>query len=271
MTAVATPARPARGPRPVPWSKLVWVTWRQHRMALVGSGVLFGVPALYLLSMGLKIHSAYQAVVSCHPAGSAICDVANRPFSNYHQTAGDVLFILLLIPPLVGVFVGAPVLARELETGTFRFAWTQGCGRLRWAVAKLALLAIAVTAAAGAFSLLFSWFYQPFFAARLDGVLAPQVFPLRGVAFAAWTLLAFSIGAIAGVLIGRTVAAMAASLAVWAGLGLGTGLFLREHYQTPLVVKGAGPSYYNPPWVFGQWYTGPNGAPVSQQTVRSVM
>jgi hypothetical protein len=208
--------------------------------------------------------------VSCHPAGSAICDVANRPFSNYHQTAGDVLFILLLIPPLVGVFVGAPVLARELETGTFRFAWTQGCGRLRWAVAKLALLAIAVTAAAGAFSLLFSWYYQPFFAARLDGVLAPQLFVLRGVDYAAWTLLAFALGAVAGVLIRRTVPAMATSLAAWAGLYLGTVLFLRQRYQTPLVTKGS-PSYYNPPWVVGTWYTGPNGATVGQQTIRSVM
>jgi hypothetical protein len=90
------------------------------------------------------------------------------------------------------------------------------------------------------------------------------------VDFAAWTLLAFALGAIAGVLIPRTVPAMAASLAVWAGLDLTTVLFLRKHYQTPLVIKGS-PSYNNPPWVVGQWYIGPNGAPVSQQTLRNVM
>ena len=139
-------------------------------------------------------------------------------------------------------------------------------------MAKLALLALAVTAAAGAFSLLFSWFYQPFFAEHLDGVLAPQLFNLRGVDFAAWTLAAFAIGAIAGVLIGRTVPAMAAALAAWAGLALGTTLFLRTHYQAPLLVKGNGPSFINnPPWVINQWYTGPNGTPVGQQTVRNVM
>jgi hypothetical protein len=246
MTAVAAPAPPASGPRPVPWTKLAWVTWRQHRVALVGVAVLLGGLGLYLLIMGLQIHSAYTAVAPCHPLGSAACEVASRPFSNYYHTAVDMALILLVIPVLVGVFVGAPLLARELETGTFRFAWTQGCGRLRWAVAKLALLAIAVTAAAGAFSLLFSWFYQPFFAERLDGVLAPQLFNLRGVDFAAWTLLAFALGAIAGVLIRRTVPAMAASLAVWAGLDLATVLFLRKHYRTPLVTKGS-PSYNNPP------------------------
>jgi hypothetical protein len=272
MTAVAAPAPPASAPRSVPWTRLAWVTWRQHRVALAGVAVLLGGLALYLLVMGLKMHSAYQAVVSC-AYRSAACEVVTRPFSNYHQTALDTGVLLLAIPALVGVFVGAPLLARELETGTFRFAWTQGCGRLRWAAAKLSLLAIAVTAAAGAFSLLFHWFYQPFLAARLDGVLAPQLFNLIGVDFAAWTLAAFSIGAIAGVLIKRTVPAMAASLAVWAGLALGTTLFLRKHYQAPLVLKGNNPPgfYNNPPWVVGQWYTGPNGARVAQQTIRGVM
>jgi hypothetical protein len=271
MTAVTAPARPASRPRPVPWHKLVWVTWRQHRVALAGVAALFGGLAVYLLITGLRIRSAYRTLLSCHPFASVACEVVARPFSNYHQTAVDVGVILLAIPALVGVFVGAPPLARELETGTFRFAWTQGCGRLRWAVAKLALLAIAVTVAAGAFSLLFSWYYQPFFAGGLDGVLAPQLFVLRGVDFAAWTLLAFALGAIAGVLIRRTVPAMAASLAVWAGLALGTSLFGRKHYQTPLVVKGDGPSYlHNPPWVISNWYIGPNGTPAAQQTIRNL-
>src|SRR5262249_56254351 len=104
--------------------------------------------------------------------------------------------------------------------------WTQGCGRLRWAVAKLVLLAIAVTAAAGAFSLLFSWYYQPFFAERFDGVLAPQLFALRGVDFAAWTLAAFPIGAVAGWLFTRTVPAFGTSLAICIPLAPTTPLTL---------------------------------------------
>jgi hypothetical protein len=272
MTAVAAPAPPATRPGPVPWAKLVWVTWRQHRVALAGVAVLLGGLGLYLLIMGLKIHSGYANVTSCHPARSAACQLTSNLFnSDYHPTAGTMAGILQVVAVLVGVFVGAPLLARELETGTFRFAWTQGCGRLRWMITKLALLAVAVTAASYAFSLLFSWYYQPFFAERLEGVLAPQLFDLRGVDFAAWALAAFAIGAIAGVLIGRTVAALAASLAAWVGLDFLTALFLRKHYQTPLVVKGAGPSYTNPPWVIGQWYTGPNGAVASQQTVQNVV
>jgi len=274
MTAVAAPAPQAARPRPVPWTRLVWVTWRQHRLALAGVAVLLGGLGLYLLIMGLKIHSGYASVTSCRPAGSAACGLADSQFTNdYYPTAQLVTSFLLVVPVLVGVFVGAPLLARELETGTFRFAWTQGCGRMRWAIAKLALLAVAVTVAAEAFSLLFSWYFQPWLARGLDGMLAPQLFDLRGIDFAAWTLLAFAIGAIAGVLIGRTVPAMAASIAAWTGLDFAANLFLRKHYQAPLVAGSAkaGTGSFANNWSWAQWYTGPNGKPVSQQTIRNVV
>ena len=109
--------------------------------------------------------------------------------SNYAPGVGPVLGLLQVIPALTGAFVAAPVLARELETGTFRYAWTQGFGRARWAVAKLVPLAVAVTVAAGAFSPLVSWYVQPLWGAGdNNGPLYPTIFDLRGVAFAAWTL-----------------------------------------------------------------------------------
>ena len=63
------------------------------------------------------------------------------------------------------------------------------------------------------------------------------MFGLGEVAFAAWTLAAFSIGALAGMLIRRVVPAIAATLAVYAGLALATGLWLRERYMTPLLTS----------------------------------
>ncbi len=153
-------------------------------------------------------------------------------------------FVLQAVPALIGAFVGAPLLARELETGTFRYAWTQGFGRWRWTLAKLVLLAVVVAAAAGAISVLFSWYYQPYFAAGNQTLflteaspLAPGLFDLRGVAFAAWTLAAFAIGALAGMLIRRVVPAIVATLVAYAGLALAAGMFLRQHYLTPLVTS----------------------------------
>ena len=87
------------------------------------------------------------------------------------------------------------------------------------------------------FSLLFSWYYQPFIADGQTNSLAASVFDLRGVAFACWTLLAFAIGGVAGLLIRRVVPALVATLATYAGLVLVVGLFLRQHYLTPLTAR----------------------------------
>ncbi|MGH3194669.1 MAG: ABC transporter permease subunit [Streptosporangiaceae bacterium] len=252
MTAVSMPARPKHDDaslRPVPWRRMAWVTWRQHRAALTGVAVFLGALAVYMWLTGLQIHHAYAA--DCHPASSIACTIN---FTGRYGTTAIVLSIVLqAVPALIGAFIGAPVLAREMETGTFRYAWTQGFGRWRWAVGKLVLLAVAVAAAAGAFSVLFSWYNQPFFAAGYAIQFSPRVFDLHGVAFAAWTLAAFATGALAGMLIRRVVPAIAATLAAYAGLALAAALWLREHYMTPLVTSSP-----NPPgsaWTLSQWYT----------------
>jgi hypothetical protein len=276
MTALTVPARPEADARlrPVPWRRMAWVTWRQHRIALAGVAALLGAPAVYLWLTGLQAHHAYAAAIACHPASSGICGGLMGYFlSAYNNTAQLTAALLQAVPALIGAFVGAPVLARELETGTFRFAWTLGFGRDRWTLAKLVPLAVAVTAAAGAFSVLFSWYYQPFFA---DGDLVPvvplepAVFDLRGVAFAAWTLAAFAIGALAGMLIRRVVPALAATLAAYAGLALIVGLYLRQHYLTPLVTR----NLVNPPasaWIISQQWYAKGGQPVSTSALSQIL
>jgi hypothetical protein len=251
MTAQTTPVRPAEDPplRPVPWRRMAWVNWRQHRVALAGVAALLGVSAVYLWLSGLQIHHAYSA--ACHPASSVSCAIN---FTGRYGITGIVVSIVLqAIPAMIGAFVGGPLLAREMETGTFRYAWTQGFGRRRWAVGKLVTLAIAVTAAAEAFSLVFAWYNQPFFAAGYGIPFSTRVFDLHGVAFAAWTLAAFAIGALAGMLIRRIVPTIAITLAVYAGLACATAVYLRQHYMTPLLT-----SKLNLPgsaWIVSQWFT----------------
>jgi hypothetical protein len=256
MTALTMPAGPGHdaGLRPVPWQRMGWVTWRQHRVMLAGVAALLGAVAVYLWITGLQIHHAYAVVTACRPASSFTCgDIADNFNNTYGPTANAIAALLQVVPALIGAFAGAPVLARELETGTFRYAWTQGFGRTRWTVAKLVPLAVVVAAAAGAFSVLFSWYFQPFFANGNQITLDPEVFDLRGVTFAAWTLAAFAIGALAGMLIRRVVPAIVATLAAYAGLFLAVVLFLRQHYMTPLVT-----SSLNVPgsaWIISQWWT----------------
>jgi len=237
---------------------MAWVSWRHHRIALGGVAVFLSALAAWLWVSGLQLHHAYAAALACHPASSAACNslILNFDAMNVFLKGG---FVLQPLPALIGAFVGAPMLAREIETGTFRYAWTQGFGRWRWTVAKLVLVGVAVAAVAGAFSVLVSWYYQPYLATGNGTVfssaspLSPGLFDLRGVAFAGWTLAAFAIGALAGMLIRRVVPAIAATLAVYAGLALLAGNALRQHYLTPLATGN--PNVPGSAWVTSEWWT----------------
>jgi hypothetical protein len=88
MTALAAP--PAAR-RPVPWTRLAWVTARQHRLALAGALALLGALSMYLLIMGLQIRSAYAGVTSCRPAGSAACADAQQAPAAWPDSARGLI------------------------------------------------------------------------------------------------------------------------------------------------------------------------------------
>jgi len=172
------------------------------------------------------------------------------------------------VPPLIGAFIGAPVLARELETGTFRFAWTQGFERWRWTLAKVVALAVVVTVAAGALSLLFSWYYQPYLATGNQSLslseespFSPALFDLRGVSFAAWTLIAFAIAVLAGMLIRRVAGCPHSLLQACAPPGgpFGKGSpgtlaqCFAQHGYTQLTSYQPASRFWQFQWIEGAW------------------
>jgi ABC-type transport system involved in multi-copper enzyme maturation permease subunit len=259
VTTVATPSVPGREEvhsHRVPWRRMAWVIWRQHRLAIAGVLALFAAAAALVVVEGVQLHHAYAAVTACRPASSGACQQGMNNFSgDYSATAGIVAALLQALPALVGAFAGAPLLAGVFESGTFRYVFTQGFGRTRWATAKLVSLAVVVAVAAGAFSVVFSWAYGPLLGMKGYGYssLAPTFFDLRGIAFAAWTLAAFAIGALAGVLIRRVLPAMVATLAAWSGLMFATALLLRPHYRGALTTTN--PNIGPPAQVVSQWWT----------------
>jgi hypothetical protein len=88
MTALTISARPGNDTalRPVPWRRMAWVTWRQHRFTLAGVAGLLGALAAYLLFTGLPMHHAYAAVAACLPAGSHACSNANDDVDTPHTS-----------------------------------------------------------------------------------------------------------------------------------------------------------------------------------------
>jgi len=245
--------------RPLPWRRMAGVTWRQHRLALAAVAGLLGALAVLLWITGAQAHHAWAAATACRPAGSAGCQDLAATFNGTWNDMSIVAILLQVVPGLIGAFAGGPVLARELETGTFRFAWTQGFGRWRWALATLVALAVVLAAVTAAFGVLVSWSFQPYSAPGNQALGAYGDSPLvlgpglRAVTFPAWTLAVFATGALAGMLIRRVVPAIIAALAAYAGLAIAAVAVLREHYLPPLVTSN--PDLPGTAWIISQWWT----------------
>jgi ABC-type transport system involved in multi-copper enzyme maturation permease subunit len=271
--AKTLPAGRAMRSRPVPWRDLAWVTLRQHRGLFIGLGVLLGLIAAYLVAMAIIQDSAYTAVAACHPAGVLRCQELKSAFiSDYWggdnsslQSGGaqTVSSLMLAVPVLLGVFAGAPLLSRELESGTFRFAWTQGAGRTRWAISTLVAPALVVIGATGAFTAIFYWYLRPFLAVGQVSEMLPLSFGLLGVAFAAWTLLAYSLAAFLGAVLRRGVLAMVITLILYLVLAIATATAIRPHYATPVTVPSATVSDGGG-WVVSDLERAPNGQELSR-------
>jgi hypothetical protein len=214
---------------------MAWVTWRQHRAQLFGALGLLAALAAAAFGTHLPIQAAYHrdTLSNCLPAGSRSgCDIIVRHFESQFDSWAAALRGVAVLPALAGLFVGAPLLARELEHETHRFAWTQGVTRRRWLLSKTAWLALATVAVACAASAIVMWWRGPF--DTLEGRISPSGFDVEGVVVPAYALYALAIGVLAGLVFRRTVAAMTATLVVFAATRLIVFEFLRPRFLAPL-------------------------------------
>jgi hypothetical protein len=213
---------------------MAWVTWRQHRAQVVAMAGLLVALAVAVVATRLPIQAAYHrdTLSECLPSsGRAGCDIIVRHFLGEFDSWVTALRGLAVLPALAGIFVGAPLLARELEHGTHRFAWTQGVTRGRWLLAKTVLLAAATLVAGAIASALVMWWRSPF--DTLEGRISPAGFDVEGLVVPAYALFALAVGVLAGLLFRRTVPAMTVTLVVFVATRLAV-LNLRPHFQEPL-------------------------------------
>jgi ABC-type transport system involved in multi-copper enzyme maturation permease subunit len=177
---------------------MVWVMWRQHRaQALATAGLLLLLGA-YLMVAG--------------------------------PDAQEVLGWLPIAPLLIGIFWGAPLLARELERGTHRLAWTQSVTRQRWLLSKLGGLSLVVTVAGLALGLMVSAWVAANDADRFGDA---ALFGGSGVAVGAWWLFAFLLGSAAGGMLRRLLPTLALTIAVFMVMLFGM-IQARGSYAEPL-------------------------------------
>jgi hypothetical protein len=159
MSALSTPgtaATPAayrgRGHGGGRLADLIWLTWRQHRAVIVAG---LAVAAAFTGSM---LYVAARIATINHECGNTACPPGSAQAASLTGFFGLINLSIYLtvivgfLPLLAGVFIGAPLLAREHEQRTLLLAWSQDITPQRWLWTKFALLAVLTAAAAAAVS-----------------------------------------------------------------------------------------------------------------------
>lgn len=212
---------------------MIWVTWRQHRLeglwALILAGLIGGFTAYVAYEIWLAAPGCGKAI------GQGFC-MSNDIFGRIARVITDFNLFqygLVVLPALAGAFIGAPLVAREVENGTQHLAWTQGVTRLRWLLTKLLLIGIPLLVIATLVG------YAEIVLLNVQGPQTNRwdVFDQQSPVVPAATLLALALGVAFGAVIGRSIPAMAATLLTFVVIRVGIGTLVRPHYMSPVRLK----------------------------------
>ncbi|MFF5112107.1 ABC transporter permease [Streptosporangium sp. NPDC000509] len=215
---------------------MIWLTWRQFRGSAAMMAALLVTLVAALALTGPELASSYSTgITACTRDGS--CDrFYDRFFDEYQLPFMAVSFVVLLLPALIGLFWGAPLIARELEAGTHLLVWNQSITRGRWLTVKLGLVGLAAVAVTCLCGLAVTWWSDPLdrSAASELALMAPLVFGARGIVPMGYAAFAFVLGVTVGMLVRRTLPAMALTLVVFAAIQIAMPLLVRPHLMPPV-------------------------------------
>jgi hypothetical protein len=223
---------------------MTWLAWRQFRMQAVVAAATLAVFTVAFAATGPHLASLYAAsgLSGCHHGSCQ--HLANNFLRQLSGTYGMLwtlgVAIILFTPAVIGLFWGAPLIARERETGTAALAWNQSITRTRWLAVKLTVGGLGAMALTEVLSLMQAWWAAPIGRAvgyggagagtLTQGRFSTLVFASHGITPLGYAAFAFTLGVIAGALIRRTVPAMAVTLAIFAALQIVMPLWIRPHF-----------------------------------------
>ena len=215
---------------------MIRLTWRQFRAQALAGLAGLALLAAYLVRLGLAVRHDEDTYLSRCRAGGDCGSGLAQFLGEYQNTLLYVAGLLALVPAVLGMFWGAPLVARELEAGTHRLVWNQSVTRTRWFAVKLLVVGLAAMAFAGLASLLLTWAASP--VDRLAGDrFGTLVFGARNIAPVAYAAFAFTLGTVVGVLVRRTLPAMALTAVVFAVVQFVMPNVVRPHLMAPVTVS----------------------------------
>jgi len=227
------------------------LVWRQYRAQAVIAAVLLAAAAVVILADGFQIASHWHSIlVTC--SGSSACLQQQAPLVN--GVVSDLPYLSLLVPAVLGMLWGAPLVAHELESRTSDFAWTQSVTRTRWLTVKAGWLLLAAAACGGAIAALITWWSGPVNASQADAFQSPH-FDTQGIVPVGYAVFAMALGIAAGTMARRTLPAIAVALGGFIALRLVISDLVRPHYLAAVTTYYNVTGSFTPPgaaWVFSQ-------------------
>lgn len=209
---------------------MIRFAWLQSRTQTLVAIAGLAIVAVCLVLTGPGLVHLYNTMIS--PCAAQGCsETTINAFLHSHKEIRDWLDILVLVVPgIIGVFWGAPLVARELETGTYRLAWTQSVTRTRWLAMKVAVILVASMAVAGLLSLMSTLWNSPHDKVELN---AFSTFDARDIVPIGYAAFGLALGVTAGLLIRRTLPAMATVAVVFTATRLVMNKWVRPRLLTP--------------------------------------
>jgi hypothetical protein len=210
---------------------MIWLTWRQFRLPVTLTAVALAALAIVLVITGIPLNHLYytSGISTCRANGD--CGQVIDAFFKHDQILQHLRQIVVLVPAVVGIFWGAPLVAREIETGTHRMVWTQSITRTRWLLTKLSILGLASIAVTEVLNLMEAWWFRPIDKINQDRFTS--TFAEAGLVPIGYAAFAFVLGVTAGLLIRRTLPTMAATLVGFTAARVAVTYWVRPHLIAP--------------------------------------
>jgi ABC-type transport system involved in multi-copper enzyme maturation permease subunit len=213
---------------------MTWVVWRMYRTPVIAAAAALAAFAVLLLITDVQIATGYHSALRTCAATRTCGDLAST--LNIGSNPATLLVGLsVAVPALLGLFWGAPVVAREIEAGTSQFVWVQSVTRVRWLAVKTGWLVLAAAIWGGAVSALVTWWSGPQNAVSLDRFNS-NVFDVQGIVPVGYALFAVALGIAVGTIVRRTLPALAITLGVFVALRIVIARFIRPHYMHALTL-----------------------------------